>query len=119
MNEAHACHKPYLLHICGNTDLILKDMADLGLDAVELDYKTSVDKIYETMHDTCTLFGTIDPSGVLTFGSLKEIEQKTLELLIVYQGCPRLVVNAGCAIPKEASHENIKCFVDTVHQWGE
>ena len=118
VNEAHDCQKPYLLHICGNTDLILEDMTGLGLDAVELDYKTSIHKIYETMHDKCTLFGTIDPSGVLTFGSLKEIEQKTVELLKVYQDCPRLVINAGCAIPKEAPHENVKYFVDTAHGWN-
>jgi uroporphyrinogen decarboxylase len=119
VNEAHACHKPYLLHICGNTDLILEDIADLDLDAVELDYKTSIDKIHETMHDKCTLFGTVDPSGVITYGSVKEVEQKTLELLKIYRGFPRLVVNAGCAIPKEAPHENIKRFVDTVHEWSE
>ena len=119
VKEAHACNKPYLLHICGNTDLILQDMVDLGLEAVELDYKTSVEKIHETMHDRCTLFGTIDPSGVITYGSLSNIEQKTLELLKIYQGSPRLVVNAGCAIPREAPHENIKCFVDTVHKWSD
>jgi len=117
VNEAHACHKPYLLHICGNTDLILDDLAVLGLDAVELDYKTSINKIHETMRDKCTLFGTIDPSGVITYGSLADVESKTLELLKIYQGCPRLVVNAGCAIPREAPHENVKRFVDTAHEW--
>ena len=88
---------------------------DLGLDAVELDYKTSIDKIHDTMHDKCTLFGTIDPSGVITYGSINEVERETLELLKVYKGCPRPVVNAGCAIPKEAPRENIKRFADTVH----
>ena len=117
VDEAHACNKPYLLHICGNTDLILEDMANLGLDAVELDYKTSINKIHDTMHDKCTLFGTVDPSGVITYGNVHDVEQKTLELLEVYRGCPRLVVNAGCAIPKEAPHENIKRFVDTAHEW--
>ena len=117
VNEAHACNKPYLLHICGNTDLILEDMVNLGLDAVDLDYKTSINKIHHTMHDKCTLFGTVDPSGVLTYGSARDVEQKTLELLEIYRGCPRLVVNSGCAIPKEAPHENIKRFVDTAHGW--
>ena len=119
VNEAHAYNKPYLLHICGNTDLILDDMADLGLDAVELDYKTSIGKIHDTMRDKCTLFGTIDPSGIITYGSLSDIERKTLELLSIYRGSPRLVVNAGCAIPKEAPHANIKHFVDIVHEWCE
>jgi len=119
VNEAHACNKPYLLHVCGNTDLILNDLIELCLDAVELDYKTSIEKIHDTMNDKCTLFGTIDPVGVITYGSLMDVEQKTIELLKIYQGHPRLVINAGCAIPKEAPHENVKRFVDTVHQWSE
>ena len=65
----------------------------------------------------CTLFGTIDPSGVITYGSLADVEQKTLELLKLYRGCPRLVVNAGCAIPREAPHENVKRLVDMTHEW--
>ena len=117
VDEAHDCNKPYMLHICGNTDLILDDMAGLGLDAVELDYKTSIHKIYDTMHDKCTLSGTVDPSGVITFGSLPDVEQKTIELLDLYRDCPRLVINAGCAIPRNAPHENVKRFVDTVHGW--
>ncbi len=117
VEEAHACNKPYLLHICGNTDLILDDMVDLGLDALELDYKTSIHKIYDTMHDKCTLFGTVDPSGVITYGNPHEVEQKTIELLEIYQDCPRLVINAGCAIPRNAPHENVKRFVDTAHGW--
>ena len=117
VNEAHTCKKPYILHICGNADLILEDMACLGLDGVELDYKTSIVKIHDIMSDKCTLFGTIDPVGVIMFGSLSDVEHKTLELLKLYQGCPRLVVNAGCGIPSEAPHENVKRLVDTVHEW--
>lgn len=116
---SHQCGKPYLLHICGNTDLILDDMAGLGLDAVELDYKTSIDKIYNSMSDKCTLFGTVDPSGVIALGTEAMIETKTVELLEKYKGCPKLVVNAGCAIPRCAPVANIKKFVDTVHNWSE
>ncbi len=117
VEQAHACNKPYLLHVCGNTDLILGDLARLGLDAVELDYKVPIGRIVDTISDKCTLFGTIDPSGVLTYGSLADVEHKTLELLRIYRGRPRLVVNAGCAIPREAPEENVKRFVDTVHAW--
>ena len=117
VDEAHACQKPYMLHICGNTDLILDDMAGLGLDSVELDYKTSIRKIYDAMHDRCTLSGTVDPVGVITFGSVTDVERKTIKLLELYKDCPRLIINAGCAIPGNAPHENIKRFVDTAHGW--
>ncbi len=112
-DHAHACGKDYLLHVCGNTDLILNDLAEIGLDAVELDYKTSIGRIYEVMHDKCTLFGTVDPSGVIALGSPKLVEEKTIELLKLYDGCPRLVINAGCAIPRSAPDENVKTFVQT------
>ena len=118
VDEAHACNKPYLLHICGNTNLILDDLASLGLDSVELDYKTSIEKIYNAMHDKCTLSGTVDPVGVITYGSLLDVERKTIELLELYRDCPRLIINAGCAIPKNAPHENVKRFVDTAHDWN-
>lgn len=116
-DHSHSFGKPYLLHICGNTDMILEDMVSIGLDAVELDYKTSVSKIYDVMHDKCTLFGTVDPSGVITYGSQADVEAKTLELLNIYADSARLVINAGCAIPRNAPHENVKKFVDTVHNW--
>jgi len=118
VNEAHACNKPYMLHICGNTNLILDDLASLGLDSVELDYKTSIEKIYNAMHDKCTLSGTVDPVGIITYGSLLDVERKTIELLELYRDCPRLIINAGCAIPKNAPHENVKRFVDTAHDWN-
>ena len=118
VEEAHACNKPYMLHICGNTNLILDDLASLGLDSVELDYKTSIEKIYNAMHDKCTLSGTVDPVGVITYGSLLDVERKTIELLELYRDCPRLIINAGCAIPKNAPHENVKRFVDTAHDWN-
>lgn len=115
---SHECGKPYLLHICGKTDLILDDMSRIGLDAVELDYKTSIDSIFDTMHSSCTLFGTVDPSGIIALGTEKDVESKTIELLRRYDGCARLVVNAGCAIPRCAPDRNIRKFVETVHNWS-
>lgn len=114
---AHECGKAYMLHICGNTDIILEDIASMGLDSIELDYKTSVQKIHDIMSDKCTLSGTIDPSGIITYGTLSEVENKTIELLDIYKDSPRLIINAGCAIPRNAPHENVKRFVETTRKY--
>ena len=112
VDEAHAQGVPYLLHICGNTDVILDQMASLGLDAVELDYLTDINKIYEHFSANTALFGTIDPSGILNFGTPADVKIKANELFDLYRGNPRLVIGAGCAIPPDAPEANIRALVE-------
>lgn len=115
--RAHERGLPYLIHICGNTVPILEDMKSIKTDAVELDYKTDLNKIYETCNDSVTLFGTIDPSGVLANGMPEHVEKKVLELLNLYKDSPRLVINAGCAIPPTAPEANIRKLIDVARSF--
>ena len=114
---AHNAGAAYTLHICGNTNVILKHMLDCGADAIELDYKTDISKIYEIFHDSRTLIGNIDPSGVLALGSKKDVQRKTLELLSVYKDSNRFILNAGCAIPPNTPSENLKMMIDTARNF--
>lgn len=114
---AHGHGLPYINHICGNTDLILEDMLKSGTDGLELDYKTNIHLILKHLGESNLFIGNIDPSGVLAFGNTQTVRTKTLELLEIYKDSPRLVVNAGCAIPSETPSENIKELVNTVHNF--
>jgi uroporphyrinogen decarboxylase len=114
---AHNKGLPYVNHICGNTDLIIEDMLKTGTDGLELDYKTNIHLILKHLGDSKLFIGNIDPSGVLALGSIEEVRSRTRELLEVYKDSPRLVVNAGCAIPAETPSENIKELVNTVHNF--
>lgn len=114
IQEAHDNNTPYLLHICGDTDLILDQMSELGLDAVELDYKTPINHIYNVMKDKVTFFGNIDPSGVIALSNPDKVVDEVNTLLDLYENNPRLVIGAGCAIPPTAPEENIRAFVETV-----
>ncbi|GHV67523.1 uroporphyrinogen decarboxylase [Bacteroidia bacterium] len=111
LEEAHKQGVPYLLHICGNTDLILERMATIGLDAVELDYKTDTHKIYSHFSSSTTLFGTVDPSAVLALGTPQRVEEETLKIGRIYKDSPYLVLGAGCAIPPMAPPENIRALI--------
>ena len=106
-----------MLHICGDTELILKDMPDTGLDAVELDYKTDIKQIHDLYKDTIVLSGTIDPSGIIANGLPKAVEAKVIELLELYKDSPRLIMNAGCAIPPGTPEENIRKLVETTRNY--
>ncbi len=102
---------PYVLHICGNTSLILKDMVSTGADGLELDYKTDARLAHDLMKDRCTFFGNLDPVNVLALGNRDLVERKTKELVEMFSDAPRFVLNAGCAIPAETPKENIRAMI--------
>ena len=118
VEAAHSAGVAYALHICGNTDVILEHMLLTGADAFELDYKTDIEKIYNTFHNNTTFIGNIDPSGVLYQGTPDLVRIKTEELLTVYRDSPRLIVNAGCAIPEGTPPENLKMMIETVRTFS-
>lgn len=112
----HSRNSKHMLHICGNTNGILGHMAATGTDAVELDYKTDIRHIYEKLSDKLVLSGTIDPSGILYFGSVSDVKKMTREVLDVYTDSPRLIVCSGCALPPGTPAENIKAMIETVRE---
>ncbi|MEI6047409.1 MAG: uroporphyrinogen decarboxylase family protein [Bacteroidota bacterium] len=114
---AHNEGVAYTLHICGNTDVILEHMLLTGADAFELDYKTDITKILNTISSTTTFIGNIDPSGVLALGTVDVVQKKTFELLSVYKNSNRFILNAGCAIPPNTPSENLKMMIETARNF--
>jgi uroporphyrinogen-III decarboxylase len=39
------------------------------------------------------------------------VEEKTRELMELFQDTPRLILNAGCALPADTPPENIRAMV--------
>ena len=113
---AHQLNLPYMLHICGNTDIILDQMVTCGADALELDYKTDIRKAEEIMRGHIVFSGNIDPSGILALGTPELIREKTAELLEIFHGNPRFILNAGCAIPPITPPENLFAMISTARE---
>lgn len=111
VDQAHRLRLPYVLHICGRTDQILDEMIATGADGLELDYKTDVQRAHDKMKDRTLFLGNIDPSGVLTYGTIQEVERATRALLAVFADTPRFVLNAGCAIPPTAPPANLRAMI--------
>jgi uroporphyrinogen decarboxylase len=108
---AHQEGLPYLLHICGKTDRILKQMVDIGADALEIDYKTNVQSAHDAFKDKVTFVGNIDPSEVLARGTPELVKLRTEELLDVFADSPRFVLNSGCALPADTPPENVRAML--------
>ncbi len=102
---------PYVLHICGKTDRILEDMASSGAQGLELDYKTDVRLARAVLGGQIVFLGNLDPTGVLARGTPALVREKTRELLEIFAGEPRFVLNAGCAIPSTTPAENLRAMI--------
>ena len=118
VSEARALGLPYILHVCGRTDLILADMAGTGADGLELDQKTDVNLARRVLKDRTAFIGNIDPSGVLALGTPALVAARTRELLVRFAGTPRFILNAGCAIPAETPAANLKAMIGTARAFG-
>ncbi len=116
-DTAHEAGVDYLIHICGNTDIIVNHMLETGADALELDYKTDTQKTFDLMKDKATFFGNVDPSGILALGTPAQVREKTTELLDIFSKTNKFVLNTGCALPSTTPEENIKAFIQTARDY--
>jgi len=59
-----------------------------------------------------TVFGNIDPAGVLCNGAPETVREATLALLERCAAHPNFVLSSGCDIPPAAPVENIDAFFE-------
>lgn len=98
------------LHICGNTRRILKGMGQLGCEIVDLDYPSPVSDGREQMGPRQVLLGNINPVKVLREGTPESISAAVAECH--RQAGRRYIVGAGCEVPRDTPHANLKALCD-------
>lgn len=107
---------PTILHICGETSIILKTMAETGAAVLSLDQcmdlKAAREKVPETV-----IGGNVDPIESLLFGSPDKVAENTLDCLKA-AGTERYILMSGCGIPFETPLENLKAMHTTVCDYG-
>jgi uroporphyrinogen decarboxylase len=116
VDRTHEHQLPYALHICGDTGPILEQMLGTGADAIELDYKTDANAACRVFNAKATFIGNIDPVGILVHGTIAEVAVAAEKLIAQFEGNPRFILNAGCAIPADAPSENIREMIRVARQ---
>ena len=106
------------IHICGNATAIIEDMVATGAPYFELDYKIDRPAVAAAVRGKTAVFGTVDPSGVLTLGTHEEIRQAVKSDLELFAPDKRFVLAPGCTLPYSAPFENIHTFVEAGREFG-
>ena len=101
---------PARLHICGNTRAHLAGMGRLGCAIVDLDSMVPLAEARAQMGPDQVLLGNLNPVAVLRNGTPTAV---TAALAACHREAgPRFIVGAGCEVPKDTSHENLRALCD-------
>ncbi len=106
-----ATGKPVSLHICGNAEPILADMARTGADVLEIDYRTDLALAARTVGPDVTLWGNLDPVAVLAHGTPATVRAAARQALTAMSGRRRFILGSGCTLAVETPFENVDALI--------
>ena len=116
-----ATGKPVSLHICGDAEAILADMARSGADGLEIDHRTDMGRACRTVGPDIALWGNLDPVGVLSRGDPARVRQAARQVRNTgaAAGHRRFVLSSGCTLAVETPFANFDALVAVAHEGAE
>jgi [methyl-Co(III) methanol-specific corrinoid protein]:coenzyme M methyltransferase len=105
---------PKVLHICGDTNAIVDQMALCGADALSVEKKNNVIETRKKLGPEVLIFGELDAYGILSQGKPEDVDRAVKEA--VERG-----VNAiwpGCDIWPMVPKENMEALMAAARKYG-
>ena len=99
--------RPSILHICGDTNSIVTDMAECGADAISVDQKNRIAETREKLGPKAIILGNFDPIKVLHKGEAGKVGPAVLESLKAGASA----VWPGCDLWPEVPGENMEALM--------
>jgi len=112
INEIHAKGAKVKLHICGNTSALLESMATTGADIIDIDYPVDLQAAMDTLSERALVCGNFDPVRILLRGTPETVRESVKKCVGI--GKNRLIVSAGCEVPKFTPAENLKAVAEAL-----
>ncbi len=110
VDGVHALGGRVRLHICGNTRFALEGMGRLGCEVVDLDFLSPMGEGRRKMGAEQVLLGNVNPVLVMRDGDPAAVTAAIAECH--REAGPRFIVGAGCEVPRDTPHENLRALGD-------
>lgn len=102
--------KPFVLHICGNTNSLIPSMIKVKVVGLSLDSLVNLKSISPIVPKDIAIIGNIDPVMLLQ-STPERIEEATRKLVEEMRGVENFILSSGCDIPVGTPLENIDAFM--------
>jgi len=113
-------HFIVILHNCGNTQKLVDSMVSTGSKILHFGNAVDLKKdIIGKVPENIIVMGNLDPVNVFMKGEVKEIYNKTINLLEELKDYKNFVISSGCDIPYRTPLENIEAFFSAVKDYNE
>jgi uroporphyrinogen decarboxylase len=107
-----------MLHICGETEPILEDVARTGADMFSFD-RVPISAAAEKVGKSMRLVGNIDPVQLM-LSSPEEIQRDARECIEAGKRSPRgFILATGCEVPLDTPPENIEALMKAGDKYGQ
>ncbi|KNF07614.1 methylcobalamin:coenzyme M methyltransferase MtbA [Gottschalkia purinilytica] len=107
------------LHICGQTQKILRDMTETGVGTLSLDNAVDMEKAkIEVGNDIC-LSGNVKPVETILHGTKEDIFNEVKDLVKKLHDNPKgYVIAPGCQLPMTITLEKIDMYAEAARKFG-
>ncbi len=107
-----------ILHNCGNTNPLLKEMQLTGAKGFHFGNKSDIIKTLECINDDRLVMGNIDPVSVFRFGTSETVTNVTTGLLEKTSSYSNYILSSGCDLPPGIPSENIRAFYSELEEYN-
>ncbi len=104
----HAMGCPVRMHICGNMDHLLADIATLQVEMIDIDYLTDLQLARRTLGAEVAILGNFEPVRYVLNGTPEEVYQQCAACHQVVGA--KYVVGPGCEVPPGSPAENVRAI---------
>ncbi|MAE95752.1 MAG: uroporphyrinogen decarboxylase [Deltaproteobacteria bacterium] len=112
----HALGARTRLHICGRTRRLLRQLARLGTDILDLDWMVPIEEARAACGPEQVLLGNIDPVALLRGGTPAGVREGLGDCHAAAGG--RYIVGAGCEVVRDTPLPNLLAMVEYARAHG-
>jgi uroporphyrinogen decarboxylase len=103
-----------LIHFCRGTSSLARDLAQLPLQAISVDWQSDLSLVRQLVGPQMTLQGNLDPA--LLLGDQQRLALTVRELLQTMQGDRRYIFNLGHGVLPQTPVESIHTLIETIRR---
>lgn len=101
-----------ILHICGNSNHLVKEMIATGAQGLSLDSLVDLREIATRVPSDVVLIGNVNPTAIMVHSTPAEVYANTRDLIEGMAPYPNFVLSTGCDLPPETPLANIQAFMN-------
>ena len=105
---------PKILHMCGNTNPIVKLMYECGFDAISVEQRNDIAMTRKKLGKDAIILGNIDAYNVLVKGKPENVKNAVIKA--IREGVSGIM--PSCDIWPEVPPENMKALVEATKEYG-